>query len=152
MVAEREALRMGIERLGVLLPTKVSLFDFEIENLGRTVQYKRDSAALRSTQGNVNDAHHAGANRLQNQNQICTSPRLRHHTATTPQHNCNGAVDGLVLCSNCILAMRIHQWVPVDTHSTPVPVRGRLWVARRHKHSTGCNLHHSVFFCTSYRM
>ena len=47
MVAEREALRMGIERLAVLMPTKVSLFDFEIENLGRTVQYKLDAQSLR---------------------------------------------------------------------------------------------------------
>ena len=47
MVAEREALRMGIGRLAVLMPTKVSLFDFEIENLGRTVQYKRDAQFLR---------------------------------------------------------------------------------------------------------
>ena len=36
--AEREALRMGIERLTVLFPTKVSLFDFKVENSGRTVQ------------------------------------------------------------------------------------------------------------------
>ena len=34
MVAEREALRMGIERLAALLPTKVSLFYFEIEHSG----------------------------------------------------------------------------------------------------------------------
>ena len=32
MVAERGALWVGIERLAVLLPTKVSLFDFEVEN------------------------------------------------------------------------------------------------------------------------
>ena len=47
MVAEREALRMGIERLEVLLPTTVSLFDFEVENSGRTVQYKLDAQSLR---------------------------------------------------------------------------------------------------------
>ena len=34
MTAEQEALRMGIERLTVLFPTKVSLFDFKLENSG----------------------------------------------------------------------------------------------------------------------
>ena len=46
-VAERDALRMGSERLAVLLPTKVGLFDFEIGNLGGTVQYKLDAQPLR---------------------------------------------------------------------------------------------------------
>ena len=46
MVAEREALQMRIQRLAVLMPTKVSLFDFEIENLGRTVQHKLDAQSL----------------------------------------------------------------------------------------------------------
>ena len=40
MLAEREALRMGIEHLTVLFPTEVSSFDLKVENLGRTVQYK----------------------------------------------------------------------------------------------------------------
>ena len=65
MVAEREALRMGIDRLAVLMPTKVSLFDFEIENSGRPVQYKLDAQSLRSTKGNVIDARRAVPNRLQ---------------------------------------------------------------------------------------
>ena len=47
MVAERDALRMGIERQAVLMPTKVGLFDFEIENRCRTVQYKLDAQSLR---------------------------------------------------------------------------------------------------------
>ena len=47
MVADWEALRMGIERLAVLISTKVSLRKFEIENLGRTVQYKLDAQSLR---------------------------------------------------------------------------------------------------------
>ena len=38
MVAEREALRMGIERLVELFPTEVSLFGFEVECSGSTVQ------------------------------------------------------------------------------------------------------------------
>ena len=47
MTAEREALRMGIERLTVLFPTKVSLFDFKVENEGGTVQHKLDAQSLR---------------------------------------------------------------------------------------------------------
>ena len=47
MVVEREVLRMGIEFLAVVLLTEVSLFHFEIENLGRTVQYKLDVQSLR---------------------------------------------------------------------------------------------------------
>ena len=47
MTVEREALRMGIERLTVLFPTKVSLFVFKIENSCRTVQYKLDEQSLR---------------------------------------------------------------------------------------------------------
>ena len=50
VTAQRVALRMGIECLTVLFPTKVSLFDFKIENSGRTMQYKLDAAALRSSQ------------------------------------------------------------------------------------------------------
>ena len=38
MIAEREALRKGIEHLTVLFPTAVSSFDFQVENSGRTVQ------------------------------------------------------------------------------------------------------------------
>ena len=47
MTAEREALRMGIERLTVLCPTIVSLFDFKVENSGRTVQCTLDAQSLR---------------------------------------------------------------------------------------------------------
>ena len=36
--AEWEALRMGIERLTVLFPTEFSMFDFNLEKSGRTVQ------------------------------------------------------------------------------------------------------------------
>ena len=40
MTAEREALRMGIERLTVLFPTEVGLFDFKVEKFmwNNTVQ------------------------------------------------------------------------------------------------------------------
>ena len=39
MIAEREALRMGVEHLTVLFPTEVSSFDFQVECTDRTVQY-----------------------------------------------------------------------------------------------------------------
>ena len=68
MTAEREALRMGIEHLTVLCPTEVSSFDFQVENSGRTVQYKLNAQSLRlfGLHRDVNDAHRTGANRLQN--------------------------------------------------------------------------------------
>ena len=47
MTGERRAPRMGIERLTVLFRTTVSLFDFNVENSGRTVQYKLDAQPLR---------------------------------------------------------------------------------------------------------
>ena len=53
MIAEREALRMGIEHLTVLFPTEVRSFDFQVENSGRTVQVQTwcaVSASLRSSQ------------------------------------------------------------------------------------------------------
>ena len=80
MTAEREALRMGIEYWTVLFPTEVSSFDFQVESTCRTVQYKLNAQSLRlfGLHGDVNDAHRAGANRLQNenkQNQLQTPQR-----------------------------------------------------------------------------
>ena len=48
----------------------MSLFDFQVENSARTVQYKLDAQSLRlfGLHSDVNDAHRAGANRLQNKN------------------------------------------------------------------------------------
>ena len=68
MIAEREALRKGIEHLTVLFPTIVSSFDFQVENSGRTVQYKLNAQSLRlfGLHSDVNDARLSGANRLQN--------------------------------------------------------------------------------------
>ena len=59
---------MGIEHLTVLFPTEVSSFDFQVECTDRTVQYKLNAQSLRlfRLQRDVNDAHRAGANRLQN--------------------------------------------------------------------------------------
>ena len=70
MIAEREALRIGIEHLTVLFPTEVSSFDFQVECTDRTVQYKLNAQSLRlfGLHRDVNDAHRAGANRLQNKN------------------------------------------------------------------------------------
>ena len=72
MTAEREALRMGIEHLTVLFATDASSFDFQVENSGRTVQYKLNAQSLRlfGLHSDVNDAHRAGANRLQNKQNI----------------------------------------------------------------------------------
>ena len=70
MIVEREALKMGIEHLTVLFPTEVSSFDFQVECTDRTVQYKLNAQSLRlfGLHRDVNDAHRAGANRLQNKN------------------------------------------------------------------------------------
>ena len=68
MIAEHESLRRGIEHLTVLFPTEVSSFDFQVECTDRTVQYKLNAQSLRlfGLHRDVNDAHLAGANRLQN--------------------------------------------------------------------------------------
>ena len=68
MIAEREALRMGIEHLTVSFPTEVSSFDFQVECTDRTVQHKLNAQSLRlfGLHKDVNDAHRASANRLQN--------------------------------------------------------------------------------------
>ena len=52
--------------LTVLFPTVVSSFDFQVENSGRTVQYKLNAQSLRlfGLHSDVNDAYRAGANRL----------------------------------------------------------------------------------------
>ena len=47
MVAEREAVSMGVERLASLMPIESRLLNFEIETSGRTVQYKLDTQSLR---------------------------------------------------------------------------------------------------------
>ena len=72
MIAEREALRRGIEHLTVLFPTVVSSFDFQVGNSGRTVQYKLNAQSLHlfGLHSDVKDAHRAGANRPQNKT-IC---------------------------------------------------------------------------------
>ena len=67
-IAEREALRICIEHLTVLFPTEVSSFDSQVECTDGTVQYKLNAQSLRlfGLHRDVNDAHRAGANRLQN--------------------------------------------------------------------------------------
>ena len=59
---------MGIEYSTVLFPTEVSSFDFQVESTDRTVQYKLNAQSLRlfGLHRDVNDAHRACANRLQN--------------------------------------------------------------------------------------
>ena len=73
MTAVREALRMGIEHLTVLFPTEVSCsLDFKVQCTYRTVQYKFNAQSLRlfGLHRDVNDAHRAGANRLQNKQNL----------------------------------------------------------------------------------
>ena len=72
MIAERAALRISIEHLTVLFPTEVSSFDFQVECTDRTVQYKLNAQSLRlfGLHRDVNDAHRAGTNRLQNNKQM----------------------------------------------------------------------------------
>ena len=76
MTVEREALRMGIEHLTVLFPTEVSSFDFQVECRDGTVQYKLNAQSLRlfGLHRDVNDAHRASANRLQNKTNTCHYP------------------------------------------------------------------------------
>ena len=80
MIAEREALRMGIEHLTVLFPTEVSSFDFQVECTDRTVQYKLNAQSLRlfGLHMDVNDAHRAGTSRLQNKTKHMDRKTLLH--------------------------------------------------------------------------
>ena len=67
-------IKSGIEHLRVLFPTAVCSFAFQIENSGRTVQYKLNAQSLRlfGFHSDVNDAHRASANRLQNKTKTMT--------------------------------------------------------------------------------
>ena len=53
-----------------MFPTEVSSFDFQVEGTDRTAQYKLHAQSLRlfGLHRDVNDAHRAGANRLENKN------------------------------------------------------------------------------------
>ena len=85
MIADREALRKGIEHLTVFFPTVVSSFDFQVENSGGTVQYKLDAQSLRlfGLHSDVNDAHRAGTDKISktNKQQTCRHGwrKLRRH-------------------------------------------------------------------------
>ena len=78
---------MGIEHLTVLFPTQVSSFDFEVETSGRTVQYKLSAQSLRlfGLHSGVNDAHRAGASRLQNKTNKHTNRQTDKQTDTDRQ-------------------------------------------------------------------
>ena len=89
MIAEREALRMGVEHLTVLFATEVSSFDFQVESTDRTVQYKLYAQSLRlfGLHSDVNDAHRAGANRLQNKQTMKRKKKEKKmQTPGTKQH------------------------------------------------------------------
>ena len=49
MAAEREALRMGVQCLSKLFPTKMNHSDFVISSSGSAVQYKIDATTLRAS-------------------------------------------------------------------------------------------------------
>ena len=87
MIAEREALRVGIEHLTDLFPTEVRSFDFQVECTDGTVQYKLNAQSLRlfGLRRDVNDAHRAGANRLQNNKilRLCPLNRSAVHRPLT---------------------------------------------------------------------
>ena len=55
----------------------IPTFDFQVENSGRTVQDNLNAMSLRlfGLHSDVNDAHRAGANRLQNK---CIPPNTTH--------------------------------------------------------------------------
>ena len=86
MTPEREALRMGIEHLTVLFPTEVSSFDFQVECTDRAVQYKLNAQSLRlfGLHSDVNYAHRAGANRLQNKQIKVPSKHMSLFTRNRP--------------------------------------------------------------------
>ena len=79
MTAEREALKLAIEYLTVLFPTEVSSFVFQVGSTDRTVQYKLTAQSLRlfGLHSDVNDAHRAGANRLQKKQNKVVADHLR---------------------------------------------------------------------------
>ena len=94
IIAEREALRKGIEHLTVLFPTEVSSFDFQVENSGRTVQYSLNAQSLRlfGLHSDVNNVHRAGANRLQN--------KQKYFVADSSFTADGGLLYGLVVCNS----------------------------------------------------
>ena len=75
---------MGIGHLTVLFPTEVSSFDFQ--DTDRTVQYKLNAQSLRlfGLHRDVNDAHRASANRLQNKQTLFLYLTLLAHPFRKP--------------------------------------------------------------------
>ena len=75
MIAERETLKLGIEHLTVLFPTKVSSFVFQVESTNRTVKYKFNVQSLRlfGLRNDVTDARRADATLLQNKQILRTN-------------------------------------------------------------------------------
>ena len=90
---------MGIEYLTVLFPTEVSSFDFQVENSGSTIQYQQ-SLRLFGLHSDVNDAHRAGANRLQ---QFLSQGRAM-----------RSALVKRLYCAVCAAFMGVLSTLPVD--------------------------------------
>ena len=128
MIAEREALRKGIEHLTVLFPTVVSSFDFQFENSGRTVQYKLNAQSLRlfGLHSDLNDAHRAGANRLQNKTTKLLTDVTRMASASPHWSFMNMQEAGEIATRNLVTCIS-HQLsstslrTPSDTHLELAP-------------------------------
>ena len=121
--AEREALKLGIEYLTMLFSTEVTSFVFQVESTDRAAQYKLNAQSLRlfGLHRDVNDAHRAGANRLQNKT---NSPRcgrsrikvdvLRRRSLpeilTVPSVTGN-AISSFFIDVNTSLALRLLAWI-----------------------------------------
>ena len=80
--------QLNVRHLTVLFRTEVSSFVFKVEKSGRTVQYKLNNAQslrLFGLHSDVNDAHRAHANRLQNKHLHVTVPALSVYLSRLPR-------------------------------------------------------------------
>ena len=80
---------------------------------------------------------------------ICQCPTCT-ATAVSSTFTTTTTTNGLALCHDVTLDIVTHRWVPVDTHSTPVPERGGCgWPSTNTPHgvrrSTGTQHHHDVY-------
>ena len=116
MIAEREALRKGVEHLTVLFPTVVSSFDFQVEHSGRTILYKLNAQSLRlfGLHRDANVTHRASANRLRNKktNKQVMSPTSS--TTTTSQRVLKSSSRSPPATADPQICMN---WSPVTTPS-----------------------------------
>ena len=115
---------------------RVCSFDFQVECTDRTAQYKLNAQSPRlfGLHRDVNDAHRAGANRLQNKNKIqqksgTSEPLL--HVATEPRvgirlelmHRFASLDDGRVDAGR--LRRRTKKWRPTDSANVAQQTKNR---------------------------